>query len=121
MRALVADAQPGDRFVFHCMWCFVVLGCIVPYEQFVVSGHGSQVPNEDGTEEDGLDEGISRVNSSFACYSHRHTVLWPVDVQYNPNDGSQADYILDDVCHTKITMHFRTILTTSYRMSETYL
>ncbi|CDO70477.1 hypothetical protein BN946_scf184569.g20 [Trametes cinnabarina] len=38
MRDLVKDAQPGDRFVFS------------------FSGHGGQVPNEDGTEDDGWDE-----------------------------------------------------------------
>ncbi|KZT04471.1 uncharacterized protein LAESUDRAFT_296402 [Laetiporus sulphureus 93-53] len=40
MHELVADAQPGDHFVFH------------------FSGHGSQVRNLDGTEKDGMDEVI---------------------------------------------------------------
>ncbi|KAL6300410.1 peptidase C14, caspase domain-containing protein, partial [Sparassis latifolia] len=40
MHELVADAIPGDHFVFH------------------FSGHGNQVPNTDGTEVDGLDEVI---------------------------------------------------------------
>ncbi|KAH9922521.1 caspase domain-containing protein [Fomitopsis serialis] len=40
MHALVADAQPGDHFVFH------------------FSGHGAQVLNEDGTEKSGFDDVI---------------------------------------------------------------
>jgi len=40
MHTLVADAQPGDHFVFH------------------FSGHGAQVLNEDGTEKSGFDDVI---------------------------------------------------------------
>lgn len=40
MKWLIKDAQPGDIFFFH------------------YSGHGTQVPNTDGTEDDGMDEVI---------------------------------------------------------------
>ncbi|EJC99275.1 peptidase C14 [Fomitiporia mediterranea MF3/22] len=72
MKALVQDAQPGDHFVFSCN--------LTP--SLTVSGHGSQIVNEDGTEEDGFDE-----------------VFWPVDVQYDPSksDTERAtNYIMDD-------------------------
>ncbi|EJC99274.1 peptidase C14 [Fomitiporia mediterranea MF3/22] len=64
MKDLVKDAQPGDHFVFS------------------FSGHGSQIENLDGTEEDGYDE-----------------VIWPVDVEYDPAkpDYEKAtNYIMDD-------------------------
>ncbi|KAI0631106.1 peptidase C14 [Trametes polyzona] len=61
MRDLVQDAQPGDHFVFS------------------FSGHGSQVVNEDGTEEDGLDE-----------------ILIPVDAVLDPATNMFQDYIKDD-------------------------
>ncbi|TFY63084.1 hypothetical protein EVJ58_g3466 [Rhodofomes roseus] len=63
MNELVAGAQPGDHFVFH------------------FSGHGAQVPNEDGTEKSGFDD-----------------VIWPADVQYDP-DGDFENYIKDDEIH----------------------
>ncbi|KAI5121698.1 hypothetical protein M0805_002091 [Coniferiporia weirii] len=65
MKELVLDAKAGDHFVFH------------------FSGHGSQVKNEDGTEEDGWDE-----------------VIWPVDVVYDPNakeNEMASNYIIDDI------------------------
>jgi len=66
MYDLVADAQPGDHFVLH------------------FSGHGGQIPNLDGTEEDGLDE-----------------VIFPVDIDYRgPDDIS--NYIMDDEFHDLI-------------------
>jgi len=64
MEALVQDADSGDSFVFH------------------FSGHGSQVRNLDGTEDDHYDE-----------------VIWPSDVQYNPEEDEESDvtnYIKDD-------------------------
>ncbi|KAI0763098.1 peptidase C14 [Trametes elegans] len=61
MRDLVRDAQPGDHLVFS------------------FSGHGGQVKNEDGTEEDGLDE-----------------TLIPVDASYNAENGTFGGYIKDD-------------------------
>ncbi|KAJ8474021.1 hypothetical protein ONZ51_g7492 [Trametes cubensis] len=61
MRDLVKDAQPGDHFVFS------------------FSGHGGQVVNEDGTEEDGFDE-----------------TLVPVDSQINPDTGNFENFIKDD-------------------------
>ncbi|KAH9899338.1 peptidase C14 [Cubamyces lactineus] len=61
MRDLVKDAQPGDHFVFS------------------FSGHGGQVVNEDGTEEDGFDE-----------------TLVPVDSEVNPETGNFENFIKDD-------------------------
>ncbi|KAI0819956.1 peptidase C14 [Trametes gibbosa] len=61
MRELVKGAQPGDCFVFS------------------FSGHGSQVTNEDGTEEDGLDE-----------------TLIPVDAILDPETNTFENYIKDD-------------------------
>ncbi|KZT04476.1 peptidase C14 [Laetiporus sulphureus 93-53] len=71
MRQLVADAQPGDHFFFH------------------FSGHGSQIPNLNGTEKDGFDEGM--LDSAFA-------VIWPCDVRYR-GDGKCTNYIMDDWIH----------------------
>ncbi|EIW55200.1 peptidase C14 [Trametes versicolor FP-101664 SS1] len=61
MRDLVKGAQPGDHFVFS------------------FSGHGSQVVNKDGTEEDGFDE-----------------TLIPVDAILNPEYNTFEGYIKDD-------------------------
>ncbi|KAL5481026.1 hypothetical protein ACEPAI_9967 [Sanghuangporus weigelae] len=59
---LVRDAKAGDRFVFH------------------FSGHGAQVPDESGDEEDNMDE-----------------VIWPVDIIYDQEiDEGVGNYILDD-------------------------
>jgi metacaspase-1 len=60
---LVADAQPNDSFFFH------------------FSGHGSQVLDLDGDEEDGFDE----------------TIL--------PVDFKQAGMIVDDVCSFWFSFH----------------
>ncbi|OCH87218.1 hypothetical protein OBBRIDRAFT_796394 [Obba rivulosa] len=70
MHDLVVDTQPGDELVFH------------------FSGHGWQVPNLDGTEDDGLDE-----------------VLWPVDIVYDGNDEHQKNYILDDELREILVNH----------------
>ncbi|KAI0366824.1 peptidase C14 [Pilatotrama ljubarskyi] len=61
MHELVQDAQPGDQFVFS------------------FSGHGSQVDNEDGTEDDGFDE-----------------TLIPVDATLDLETGTFDGYIKDD-------------------------
>ncbi|KAI0356099.1 peptidase C14 [Trametes cingulata] len=61
MHELVRDAQPGDHFVFS------------------FSGHGSQVDNEDGTEDDGFDE-----------------TLIPVDATFDPETRTFEGYIKDD-------------------------
>jgi len=62
---LVENTNPGDRLVFF------------------FSGHGSQVPNKDGTEIDGYDE-----------------VIWPSDVKLLVGDAAQCvdaqNYIIDD-------------------------
>ncbi|RPD61245.1 peptidase C14 [Lentinus tigrinus ALCF2SS1-6] len=62
MKELVDDARPGDHFVFS------------------FSGHGAQVLNEDGTEEDGYDE-----------------TLVPVDTTYDPASETYSTYIKDDL------------------------
>jgi len=69
MRNLVRDAKPGDRLVF------------------TFSGHGAQVPNLDGTEEDGFDE-----------------VIFPMDVVIN-DDGTYENYIIDDDIHEILVNH----------------
>ncbi|KAI0642659.1 peptidase C14 [Trametes meyenii] len=61
MRDLVKNAQPGDHFVFS------------------FSGHGDQVDNLDGTEEDGRDE-----------------TLIPVDARYDLETRTFKGYIMDD-------------------------
>ncbi|KAI0078372.1 peptidase C14 [Panus rudis PR-1116 ss-1] len=62
MEELVADSQPGDEFLLH------------------FSGHGSQVPDDDGDEiYDGLDE-----------------VIWPVDVELDENYEAADRFIRDD-------------------------
>ncbi|KAL5499014.1 hypothetical protein ACEPAH_1532 [Sanghuangporus vaninii] len=59
---LVKDAKAGDRFVFH------------------FSGHGAQVTDESGDEEDNMDE-----------------VIWPVDIIYDQEmDDGVGNYIVDD-------------------------
>ncbi|KAL5523124.1 hypothetical protein ACEPAF_1391 [Sanghuangporus sanghuang] len=59
---LVKDAKAGDRFVFH------------------FSGHGAQVTDESGDEEDNMDE-----------------VIWPVDIIYDQElDEGVGNYIVDD-------------------------
>lgn len=61
MENLVAEAQPGDRFVFH------------------FSGHGGQIQNYDGTEEDGYDE-----------------VIYPSDVVHPFEEDLVDNFIIDD-------------------------
>ncbi|EMD35464.1 hypothetical protein CERSUDRAFT_75054 [Gelatoporia subvermispora B] len=70
MHELVADTRPGDELVFH------------------FSGHGWQVVNLDGSEEDGYDE-----------------VLWPADIEYDGNDEHQKKYILDDEIREILVNH----------------
>lgn len=65
MKNLVRDAKSGDHFVFHCGfpngWSTDVLliwsACDIFWWR-TVSGHGAQIPNEDRTELDGMDEGV---------------------------------------------------------------
>ncbi|KAF8641346.1 hypothetical protein AX16_010044 [Volvariella volvacea WC 439] len=62
IQLLVEDAKPGDQFVFH------------------YAGHGTQIENKDGTEEDGLDE-----------------ALLPVDAPDNPEYiFKPRDVVMDD-------------------------
>lgn len=62
MENLVSDAQPGDRFVFHCELCQPDVSFFLGIYPVGVAGHGGQIINLNGTEEDGYDEG-----SSFDC------------------------------------------------------
>ncbi|TFK88486.1 peptidase C14 [Polyporus arcularius HHB13444] len=62
MSDLVKDARPGDHFVFS------------------FSGHGAQTPNEDGAEDDGYDE-----------------TLVTVDTSYDPTSETYSGYIKDDL------------------------
>ncbi|GJE85500.1 caspase family protein [Phanerochaete sordida] len=61
MRELVSDVKPGDHLVFH------------------FSGHGSQKPDQDGDEDDGLDEAV-----------------WPADVKPGVGAYDAENVILDD-------------------------
>ncbi|KAH9836349.1 caspase domain-containing protein [Rhodofomes roseus] len=70
MRALLREAQTGDHFVFH------------------FSGHGDQIPNENGTEEDGLDE-----------------IILPVDVELSPDGSALKNFIMDDTIHDILVDH----------------
>ncbi|KAF8531112.1 peptidase C14, caspase domain-containing protein [Gautieria morchelliformis] len=69
MENLVKDAKPGDRFfLYYC-------------------GHGAQIDNKNGTEEDGLDE-----------------LIWPVDLVVNKERDFHDveryhNHILDDTIH----------------------
>lgn len=74
MRELVKGALPGDRFVFHCK-----LRGLTPFaspdQLWVVSGHGSQKPNLDGTEKDGMDEGIHHPSSDALSKSFPDVIV----------------------------------------------
>ncbi|OCH86507.1 hypothetical protein OBBRIDRAFT_797129 [Obba rivulosa] len=70
MEDLVTGAQAGDRLLFS------------------FSGHGSQVENLDGSEEDGFDE-----------------VIWPVDIVYNDDHSLVQNYIIDDHIHDILVKH----------------
>ena len=64
MRELVRDAVPGDRLFFYCrhlIRSYPISLLIVD----TVAGHGKQLKDLDGDEEDGFDEGKSR--SYIAC------------------------------------------------------
>ncbi|EKM58125.1 uncharacterized protein PHACADRAFT_252184 [Phanerochaete carnosa HHB-10118-sp] len=61
MEDLVSDVRPGDHLVFH------------------FSGHGSQIPDENGDEKDGMDEAI-----------------WPADVVPGQGLYDANNVILDD-------------------------
>lgn len=55
LRWLYSGAKDGDRLFIHCMYLIVSL-----FRRLLictVSGHGSQIQDEDGDEADGLDEG----------------------------------------------------------------
>ena len=61
MKDLVADARSGDQFYLHCQSLahtniLYVTSCFM---FFLVSGHGSQLPDDNGDEEDGSDECMS--------------------------------------------------------------
>lgn len=64
MKALVQHAGPNDSLFFHCecgLSGFPSSGLLVPSINGVVntdSGHGGQVPDKDGDEVDGWDEGM---------------------------------------------------------------
>lgn len=69
---------------------------------FLDSGHGTQIPNLDGTEADGKDEGSKpRLPSSSISYSASVSlVILPEDVVFeDPFDweGHVSGFIIDDV------------------------
>ncbi len=62
IKRLIRDAQAGDHFVFYCnSYLFVFPSPSSLTALLLVSGHGSQVPNQnpdEDPEEDGMDEGL---------------------------------------------------------------
>ncbi|KZT69942.1 peptidase C14 [Daedalea quercina L-15889] len=84
MHKLLEDAQPGDHFVFH------------------FAGHGDQILNENGTEEDGKDESENHILIEYSRLLHSRrltTVIWPVDVELNSDGTAGSKYIVDDTIH----------------------
>jgi hypothetical protein len=58
------------------------------------SGHGAQVPDKDGDEEDGLDESESRLIAHARARLKQHVLSGIVII---PSDEADNGYILDDV------------------------
>lgn len=62
-----------------------------------VSGHGDQIPNLNGAEKDGYDEGRKLTSLfNFLESPHHPTVIFPVDINYT-GPGDFDNYIMDDV------------------------
>jgi hypothetical protein len=60
MRWLVKDAHPHDALFFHCtLYCNHVVVTLNALMVRLDSGHGGQIPDKNGDETDGLDEGKS--------------------------------------------------------------
>ena len=55
MRWLVEGAQPGDSLFFYCK-CYTSALIIPNVNIILVSGHATQIVDQDGDQEDGLDE-----------------------------------------------------------------
>lgn len=65
-----------------------------------VSGHGSQVEDKDNEEDDGMDEGVQLdlpVVSLLLVLKRVTPVIWPSDIQYDPETQETSNYIVDDV------------------------
>lgn len=64
IKALVADAKDGDKFMFYCEWFPAPLAISYPHIQARYlhesdAGHSEQVRSNSIHEEDGFDEGVS--------------------------------------------------------------
>ena len=61
MKDLVADARSGDQFYLHCLSPThdLLSYRASSFSTFLVSGHGSQLADVNGDEEDGWDECMS--------------------------------------------------------------
>jgi hypothetical protein len=62
------------------------------------SGHGGQVPDLDGDEIDGYDEG-----TTFQSLQSPHRILTLISVIF-PVDYKRRGYIVDDVCANRILL-----------------
>jgi metacaspase-1 len=70
MRWLVSDAQPDDSLFFHCEFIYSLQSSIRPLFPYYDSdsGHGGQVEDPTGEEEDGYNEGD--VSITLIPFSH---------------------------------------------------
>ena len=63
MKDLVADARSGDEFYLHCTSLsqdpMSYSASAFSFSNILVSGHGTQVTDDNGDEEDGMDECMS--------------------------------------------------------------
>ncbi|KAF9816586.1 hypothetical protein IEO21_03987 [Rhodonia placenta] len=70
-----------------------------------VSGHGDQIPNLNGAEKDGYDEGRKLTSLfNFLESPHHPTVIFPVDINYT-GPGDFDNYIMDDEIHDILVDH----------------
>lgn len=68
MRWLVKDAQPHDSLFFHCKSTNMISRVAYVNAIDLDSGHGGQIPDTDGDEIDGFDEGKCALHPFGAPY-----------------------------------------------------
>ena len=108
MKNLILGAKSGDHFVFHCEFLLASASLTKNHGSALVSGHGSQVQNLDGTEVDGYDEGTYghiTLYDRIASSAHGKPVIWPVDVNIRKGRNGEdkvRKYIIDDVSALRI-------------------
>ena len=98
MRNLVKGAQPGDHFTFNCSSIPPLPFFLQSQCEFLVavSGHGDQVGDTNGDEQDELDEGKSHIHRKWLRVLTANLVVYPSDI-CNPFTEQVQNYILDDV------------------------